>query len=250
MEEKINSLHRRQNRTRIAIFAIVGFLSLLTYLLISVSQELATETITTGSRASDALFARVSELNQQDMISQERQNENNENIDPKSCTQGTPGLSGFSAVEQQGRIVGCKASVYCGDYNGSFVGSPVECSYNPANPRESNPSNFNANSCDRAGCMSQAAQLCGCPAEIPEPTEPPVTEPVTQEPACTAVWAGTGNGASNCTQFGTDTQVKSRTVTCTRNGSSFLKTVTCGSGSSCCALSSFTQSMADAACGC
>lgn len=51
MEKEINKLHTHIGRSKFAIFAVVGFLTLLTYLLITVSAQLATETVTTDSHA-------------------------------------------------------------------------------------------------------------------------------------------------------------------------------------------------------
>jgi hypothetical protein len=53
-EEEIHQLHRRQARTKFVVIVIVGFLALLTYLLITVSKEIAEgESMDLRSRASE-----------------------------------------------------------------------------------------------------------------------------------------------------------------------------------------------------
>src|SRR3989344_5881294 len=53
-DEEINRLHRRQTRTKFVIFIVVAFLALLTYLLINVSQQIASnDSLDFRSRASE-----------------------------------------------------------------------------------------------------------------------------------------------------------------------------------------------------
>lgn len=54
MEKEVNKLHTHIGRSKFAIFAVVGFLAILTYLLITVSGQLASDTVTTGSSAYDS----------------------------------------------------------------------------------------------------------------------------------------------------------------------------------------------------
>lgn len=51
MEKELNKLHTHIGRSKFAIFAVVGFLALLTYLLITVSSQLASTSITTDTSA-------------------------------------------------------------------------------------------------------------------------------------------------------------------------------------------------------
>ncbi len=54
MEKEVQRAHTHIGRSKLAIFAIVGFLAVITYLLITISNQLQTASITTGTEAASA----------------------------------------------------------------------------------------------------------------------------------------------------------------------------------------------------
>lgn len=107
-DEEIHKLHRRQTRTKFVIVLIIGFMALLTYLLISVSKQIAEgESLDLRSRASELYRGSTS-------ISIGEEGQSGDSMQSSSSqTDGTGTQSGDSCYEIGGNSGGTFGPAYC-----------------------------------------------------------------------------------------------------------------------------------------
>ena len=173
MVSGVDDLEKKLSRSRIAIFAILGFLVLITYLLISVSQSVRNQAVTTGSEAS-------TEFGYQSALQIMKQMQGN-----RTTTVSTGNMEGNQNSQTQGEpTISCPATVTMQADSqisgGCYSRATVTCG--------NGPGKIYSSSSQGASCLSQerwqaaADTLCGCTTVpvVPPPDNPPTN--------CSATW--------------------------------------------------------------
>jgi len=167
MDDHIIHIHKRIDRSKYVIYAVVAFLALLTYLLVTVSQHVSNEASLTYESRADSLTDSVNvgtNLTTGEGLNQQEQQSSGQNMTTQSnrvCGSLTTNTRYLGSG--QGRITGCSILAKCDD--GSI--KRVNCGYYSTNPRDYSPNSPNPNACLRADCEAQISSVCQCPSLLP-----------------------------------------------------------------------------------
>jgi len=179
MDDHIIHIHKKIDRNKYVIYTILAFLALLTYLLVTVAQQVGNEASLTYESKASSLHPAViqgggaggtstttvgSTTTVQDNQNQQEQQQNPGGTALNSCSDLI--LTSIGTYNGNGFITGCLSNYYCKGYGqGQRSNGTVTCGGYGGDPN----GQFQQSACS-GDCRTQAMMKCGCIAPTSRPT--------------------------------------------------------------------------------